>query len=94
MSNAIAGISLPANVVGLFRGGLNSLSFAKTARQIELCMVHLEGVLSALEHMQRLNRDGAQRLYQHAQCLADERGRALAEQRAAQFGGSDACEEA
>jgi hypothetical protein len=78
MSNAIAGVNLPANVVRMVRAMLDNLGRSSTPAMVALRMAELYGVLRALECLQRLNAANAGRVYAHAEELASQREKVLA----------------
>lgn len=77
MSNAIDGVSLPANVVGLMRHMLEAVENADTLELVAVRLGEVYGSLKTLERLQRLSLANATRLFQHAQALATARDRAL-----------------
>lgn len=79
MSNAIAGVALPANVVPMFRQMLDWFTSAGTAEDVDRHVWQVVGVLRTLECLQRINPRAGRKLYDHVNGLAEVRIKELSE---------------
>ncbi|MBC6626187.1 hypothetical protein [Pseudomonas sp.] len=85
MSNAIAGVALPANVVPMFRQMLAAIASSGTAEDVDRRVWLVVGVLRTLECLQRINPRAGRKLYDHVNGLAEVRIKELS-QRAKEAG--------
>lgn len=86
MSNAIAGVALPANVVPMFRQMLVAVASAGTVEDVDRHVWLVVGVLRTLECLQRINPRAGQRLYKHVNGLAEARIKELSKPSAKEQG--------
>ena len=86
MSNAIAGVALPANVVPMFRQMLVAVASAGRAEDVDRHVWLVVGVLRTLECLQRINPRAGQKLYTHVNGLAEARIKELSKPAAKEQG--------